>query len=135
MKSPKVLFIKGSVAKHNILGKKGEKAAIDLLMDRGYRILAKNWRFMRAEIDIIAKTDKTLVIIEVKTRSSESFGQPSDFVDWKKRQLLIDAATEYAINHSHDGEIRFDIIGVLVRPEGGFRIRHIEDAFYPDIQI
>lgn len=72
------------MAKHNELGKEGEKRAVQYLQDDGYEILDINWTFQKAEIDIIAQKDNYLVIVEVKTRSSLDFGDPQDFVNQKK---------------------------------------------------
>lgn len=123
------------MAKHNETGKKGEKLAISWLIQQGYRILARNWRYKRSEIDIVALTGKIMVIVEVKTRSSSGYGRPSDFVGPGKMRLLIDAATQYAIEMDHDGEIRFDIIGIEVLKTGSYRLRHLKDAFFPDMEF
>ena len=73
------------MAQHNDLGKKGEQLAIDYLVKKGYTILDKNWRFQKAEVDIIAQKEETLAVVEVKTRSSIDFGSPQDFVNPKKK--------------------------------------------------
>ena len=83
-------------------GKKGEKLALDHLKSKGYEILESNWRFSRAEIDIIAKIDDILIFVEVKTRSSEFFGQPEEFIDHKKDKLVADAASEYMKQVGHE---------------------------------
>ena len=85
------------MAEHNDLGKKGEMMAEAHLLKNGYTIVEKNWRFGRAEIDIIAQKDHTLAIVEVKTRTTDWFGNPQDFVNHKKKGLLINAANEYII--------------------------------------
>lgn len=121
------------MARHNLLGKRGEKVAISWLIQQGYCILARNWRFKRSEIDIIARKSDILVIVEVKTRSSSNFGRPSDFVRSRKMKMLVDAATEFAVSQDHDGEVRFDIIGVEPLPTGSYRLRHLEDVFFPDV--
>ena len=76
------------MAEHNELGKQGEEQAVDFLQKNGYEILETNWIFQKAEIDIIARKEDTLAIIEVKTRSSIDFGLPQDFVKPKKIQQL-----------------------------------------------
>ena len=75
------------MAQHNELGKKGEQLAIDYLVKKGYKILDKNWRYLKAEVDIIAKKDSMIVAVEVKTRSSDYFGDPQDFINKKKISL------------------------------------------------
>ena len=66
------------MAIHNELGKKGEQLAVDFLQKKGYTILDRNWRFKKAEVDIIAQKEQILAIVEVKTRSSNYFGNPQD---------------------------------------------------------
>jgi putative endonuclease len=117
------------MAEHNELGKLGEDLAVEFLEKEGYEILEKNWTFQKAEVDIIAKKENILAIIEVKTRSSLDFGLPQDFVKPKKIQLLVKAVNEYVILNDFDFEVRFDIIAV--HKEGDtFAIEHILDAFY-----
>ena len=117
------------MAEHNDLGKLGEELSVEFLQKSGYTILETNWTFQKAEIDIIAKKDNILVIVEVKTRSSIDFGSPQDFVKSAKIQLLVKAVNEYVISNDLDFEIRFDIIAV--HKEGKeFKIEHLEDAFY-----
>ena len=116
------------MATHNELGKKGEDLAVELLQKNSYSILERNWRFKKAEVDIIAQKKGILVIIEVKTRSTSHFGNPQDFVNPKKIRLLVEAINEYVIAHDLDVEVRFDIIAILKRQQT-FEIDHIEDAF------
>ena len=80
-----------TMAEHNELGKRGEQLAIDFLVENGYTILEKNFRFLKAEVDIIAKKENTIVAVEVKTRRSNFFGNPQDFVNPKKIKLLVSA--------------------------------------------
>ena len=117
------------MADHNDLGNLGEEMAVAFLEKEGYTILETNWTFQKAEIDIIAKKENTLAIIEVKTRSSLDFGLPQDFVKPKKIQLLVKAVNEYVISNDLDIEVRFDIIAV--HKEGkSFAVEHLMDAFY-----
>ncbi len=74
------------MAKHYDLGIEGEGLAIRFLKEKGYRIIEKNFRFQKAEIDIIAQKENTLICIEVKTRTTDYFGNPQDFIDNKKRR-------------------------------------------------
>ena len=117
------------MASHNELGKLGEELAVAFLQQNGYDILETNWTFQKAEIDIIAQKEKTLAIVEVKTRSSIDFGLPQDFVKSKKIQLLVKAVNEYVISNDLDITVRFDIIAIH-KEENDFKIEHIEDAFY-----
>lgn len=116
------------MAIHNELGKEGEKLAEEFLLKNGYQILEQNWRFKKAEVDIIAKKNDLLAIIEVKTRSSNYFGNPQDFVNQKKIKLLVEAINQYVISKDLDLEVRFDIIAIL-KKNNAFEIKHLEDAF------
>lgn len=120
------------MANHNETGKKGEIIAEKFLVEKGYVILETNWRFKRAEVDIIGKIEKEniVVFVEVKTRSSDFFGTPDSFVTEKKERLLVDLAQAYCEKIDHDWEIRFDIISVLIQGKK-ISIDHIEDAFFP----
>ena len=117
------------MAEHNELGKKGEDLAVEYLLQNDYKILERNWIFQKAEIDIIAKKENILAVIEVKTRSSLDFGLPQDFVKPKKIQLLIKAVNAYINDRDVDFEVRFDIIAVHKNIES-FAIEHLTDAFY-----
>lgn len=117
------------MAEHNELGKLGEELAVEYLIKNGYEILDTNWTFQKAEIDIIAQKEKTLAVVEVKTRSSIEFGLPQEFVKPKKIQLLVKAINEYVITKNLDVDVRFDIIAI--NKEGkSFAIEHLIDAFY-----
>ena len=116
------------MAQHNELGKKGEELAVDFLIKNGYVIRDKNWRYLKAEVDIITLKNDVLAVIEVKTRSSNYFGNPQDFVNPKKIQLLVEAINEYVTSKDLDVEVRFDIIAIL-KNNNTFKIEHLKDAF------
>ena len=116
------------MATHNELGKKGEVLAVEFLQKNNYTILERNWRFKKAEVDIIAQKNDVLAVIEVKTRSSDYFGNPQDFVNQKKIKLLVEAINEYVTSKDLDVEVRFDIIAIL-KNNKSFKIEHLEDAF------
>ncbi len=116
------------MAKHYDLGKKGEQTAINYLLSKDYEIVEKNYRFQKAEIDIIAQKKDTLICVEVKTRSTAYFGNPQDFIDKKKIQLLVKAMDYYVIDKDLDVEVRFDIIAII-NQNNEMEIEHIEDAF------
>lgn len=122
------------MAHHNEIGAKGEQIARAMLEEKGYQVLEQNWRFSRAEVDLIAKDGEILVFIEVKTRSSDYFGQPEEFVTPTKEAFMAQAASVYMDQIGHDWEIRFDIIGILYRNKDSFSIKHIEDAFFPGLE-
>lgn len=117
------------MAEHNTLGKEGEKLAIDFLLKHGYDILEKNYRYLKSEVDIIAQKKDTIVVVEVKTRSTPEFGNPQDFVKPKQIQSLVKAIDHYVTENDLDVEVRFDIIAII-KNKLGTRIEHLEDAFY-----
>ncbi len=118
------------MAYHNELGKKGENIAAAYLAKNGYAILAQNFYFDKAELDIVAQKNKgTIVVVEVKTRTSDFFGNPQDFVSPSKIKLLVKAANEYVISKNLDVEVRFDIIAVI-KNKREEKIEHFKNAFY-----
>jgi putative endonuclease len=117
------------MAQHNELGKKGEQLAVDFLLQQDYAIVERNYRFQKSEVDIIAKKEDTLAIVEVKTRSTSDFGNPQDFVKPKQIQRLVKAVDEYVTVNNLDVEVRFDIIAIT-KQGNGFNIEHLENAFY-----
>ncbi len=119
----------GIMAQHNELGKEGEQLAIDFLIKNGYSIRERNYRFNKAEVDIIASKKDVLAIVEVKTRSTNVFGNPEDFVKPKQIQNLVKVVNEYVIENDLDVEVRFDIIAIT-KSNVGFDIEHLENAFY-----
>lgn len=117
------------MANHNKLGKKGEQLAVDFLIQKGYTILERNYRFDKAEVDIIAQIENTLTIIEVKTRSTTDFGNPQDFVKPKQVKNLVKAVDAYLIKNDLDLNVRFDIIAIVKQGER-HRLEHLKDAFF-----
>lgn len=117
------------MARHNELGKKGEQLAVEYLISHNYEILERNYRFDKAEVDIIASKNNILAIIEVKTRSSTDFGNPQDFVKPKQIKNLVKAVNEYVTEKDLNHEVRFDIIAI-VNENKKYEIEHLKDAFY-----
>jgi putative endonuclease len=117
------------MAKHNELGELGENLAVEELEKNGYEIVERNWRFKKAEIDIIARKDEVLAIVEVKTRSSDYFGDPQDFVNTKKIKMLVEAVNEYVNSKDLEVEVRFDIMAIIIN-KNKLTIEHLEDAFF-----
>jgi putative endonuclease len=123
------------MATHNDLGRHGEQLAKTHLESLGYEILDENWTHGKAEVDLVAYKDKTIIFVEVKTRSGNFFGEPEDFVDNRKQKLLARAADEYIYLMNHQGEARFDIIAILFDNKQQHNLKHIEDAFWPSPEI
>jgi putative endonuclease len=120
------------MAEHNITGKRGEIMAANYLRNNGFTIIATNWRQRHLEIDIIASENNLLVFIEVKTRHSSQWGEPETAVDKKKQRFLTQAANEYIYLTNYQGEVRFDIVGILFTPKG-HNLVHVKDAFFPGL--
>lgn len=118
------------MALHNELGIKGEIISLEYLEWKGYTILEINWRFKHCEVDIIAKHNNTLIFVEVKTRSTNYFGEPEAAVDRPKMKKMAEAATEYIERNNIDMDIRFDVISIVMK-DSMPDIHHIEDAFFP----
>ncbi len=118
------------MANHNDLGDLGEGLAKRYLQQLHYQILAQNWRWGKAEVDLIAYDRDVLVFVEVKTRRSATFGPPELAVNAKKQQHLYDLATEYMYQLQHEQEFRFDVIAIVLEPTP--EIRHFPDAFFPN---
>jgi len=114
---------------HNEFGKEGEEIATAYLVNKGYLILCRNYRYLKAEIDIIAQKGNTIAIIEVKLRSSVYFENIAETVSKKKIGLLVTAADYYININEIEREVRFDIITILKKKDK-FLIEHLEDAFY-----
>ncbi|MEM6726092.1 MAG: YraN family protein [Bacteroidota bacterium] len=111
------------------IGDTGEKIAANYLERKGYHILEYNWRSGKAEIDLIAHFKGILVFAEVKTRSTPQFGYPESAVSSHKMKMLYQGAGAYCRLLSHESEVRFDIISIILHPQ--LDIQHFEDAFFP----
>ncbi|GLU42931.1 YraN family protein [Allomuricauda sp. NBRC 101325] len=114
---------------HNNFGKLGEKIAKDHLLASGYEICVQNYRFQKAEVDIIARKDDVLVIVEVKSRNKGFLEDISEVIHPKKVKLLTLAANHFVEENDLDVEVRFDVITVVKNREN-FEIEHFESAFY-----
>lgn len=121
------------MAKHNELGKWGEQLAERHLIDKGYYIRDRDWRFGKRDLDIIAVSEQQnlLVFVEVKTRQNDKFTEPEAAVDPRKIRNLGIAANAYIKEFALDYEIRFDILTIVGTEEADARIEHTENAFNP----
>jgi len=118
------------MAEHNELGEKGEELATQFLRQKGYKILQRNYRFKKLEVDIICEDKNELVIIEVKTRASRYLAGPEDTVSKSKQKSIVKAANQYIIDNEIDLETRFDIVSIILNDKET-HIDHLIDAFYP----
>lgn len=117
------------MAEHNDFGKEAEAVAKGYLIKRGYEIIAQNFRFQKAEIDLIAKKDNIIVVIEVKARSTNHFMNPEEAVNKRKIKLIISATNHFLEKQNILLPVRFDIISILKKTDHSFKIHHIVDAF------
>lgn len=113
-----------------ILVKKQKKELLIFLKKKGYEILARNYRFLKAEIDLIAHYQNTLVVVEVKARSSSFFEPLNLLLEKMKRSLLIEAANHFILSRDLDLEVRFDIVS-FVKNNSKWKVEHLQNAFYP----
>lgn len=117
------------MGKHNEFGKLGEQIAVDFLLKKGYKILQKNYRYQKAEIDVIAEKDSIVSVVEVKSRTGDFLETVSKTINQRKINLIVMAANQYILDRNLDVELRFDII--LIRKKGAtFEIEHTKNAFY-----
>lgn len=119
------------MSEHLDLGKKGEKIAYMYLRKKGYEILATNFRFEKTEIDIICRKDKVVVFVEVKTRTDDAHGNPEEAVDTKKQEKIVKTAERFIQVNDMLGEVRFDVISVLLADGKKEKVHHVLDAFFP----
>ena len=117
-----------AMAQHNELGHKGEAAAVSYLESKGHRILEKNWRLHGYEIDIITTCGGYIVFVEVKTRTSDQWGDPESFVGRQRMRRMIQGAHQYLLRERIDLPARFEIIAILWKGDR-CELEHIEEAF------
>jgi putative endonuclease len=114
----------------SLTGRSGESAAEAQYRRRGFRVVARNWRCGIGEIDLVLARGDLLVICEVKTRRSGQFGAGFDAVDARKRHKLRSVGEAFLQQHAiRPVSIRFDVVSVLLRPNGSVLVEVFEDAF------
>lgn len=114
------------------LGKEGEEIAVAHLISKGYKILARNYRSGRAEIDIIATVDDWVVIVEVKTRETNKYGNPEDAIGRGKINMIAQGANDFLLDRDLHNNVRYDVISIL-KNKHHIDIHHIVDAFWPGL--
>ena len=117
------------MALHNQLGKKGEQLAEEYLLQKGYKILHRNWRHSHYEIDLVAVKNNLLHFVEVKLRSSKTFGLPEQNVKKKKFKSLMHAADEFLFQHQQYRHVQFDILAINISLNKGLEFFLIEDVY------
>ena len=117
------------MAEHNDFGNLAENLAAEYLAAKNYKILARNFRYQRAEIDIIAEFEDIVVIVEVKARSYDTLIEPQEAVTKNKIKSIVLCADFFLNENKINKEVRFDIVTVLPDSTGKLQITHIENAF------
>jgi putative endonuclease len=97
---------------HLALGRRGERAAAEFLRRRGYRVVASGFLARRGEVDLVCRAGERLVLVEVKTRTSDAFGAPVEAVGARKRRALLAAAAEYRALSGWRGPIEFAVVAI-----------------------
>jgi putative endonuclease len=115
------------------LGQKGETHAVEYLQKKGYKILHRNWKSGKKELDVVAENNDFIVFVEVKTRNYDYLESPANAVTREKQKSIIYAAEGYIQKYNLNKENRFDVITVISKG-GTFEIDHIEGAFYPTLR-
>lgn len=118
------------MATHNELGQLGENLALKHLLEKGYQLLSRNFRFKHLEVDLIMQDGNKLVFVEVKTRQTAEIGEPYLAVTRTKQKQIIKVANHYIIENDLHNESRFDIVSIV---HNSYRtvIEHIDNAFTP----
>ena len=111
------------------LGKAGEKAAAELLEKRGYEVVGAGFLARRGELDLVCRRGEELIVVEVKTRASDSCGSPVEAVGMRKRRALMSAAAEYRALARWKGPIRYAVVGLMLERDGSFSAELFEDPF------
>lgn len=118
------------MAQSHHLGIRGEEVAARHLEEKGWRIVARNWRFGHREIDLIARRARTVAFVEVKTRARLRWGHPLLAIDARKREEIQRVARVWHARHGRRGdEFRFDAIAVYRDEDGALHVEHVEDAW------
>ncbi|MEK9603965.1 MAG: YraN family protein [Flavobacteriaceae bacterium] len=118
------------MSKAHELGKKAENLAASYLQKSGYTLLSRNFRYLKAEVDLIAQKENTLVAVEVKARTKGYIVAPHEAVSYKKIQLLVIAIDHFVQSRNMNVDVRFDII-TYVFNQDKWEMNHVESAFYP----
>jgi len=121
---------KAKMAAHNEFGKAGEQMAVEWLEQRGFRLISRNWKSGRFELDIVASRGEVLQFIEVKSRNDDQFGKPEDWVNRKKGNHLLTAGEAFQNKYPEWVQIQYDILSILLTPDGKKDFFFIEDVYW-----
>jgi putative endonuclease len=121
---------KAKMAAHNEFGKAGEQMAVEWLIQHGFQLISRNWKFARYEVDIIASREGILHFIEVKSRHDDVFGKPEDWVNWKKGRHLLTAGVAFQDKYPEWNLVQYDILSILITTDGKRDFFFIEDVYW-----
>jgi putative endonuclease len=111
-------------------GTNGENVAANFLLQKGYNIIERNWRYKHWEIDLIVSKENKLHFIEVKTRTSKQFGNPEESIGTKKMTALKNGIEQYLLQHTEWLLIQIDVVAIIMNNEKVEEIFFIEDVFF-----
>ena len=118
------------MAQHNETGILGEHLAANFLKNAGYEIITTNWRYLKYELDIIAKINDTIVFVEVKTRTPNMISRPENSINRFKQKHLIEAGNAYLNINDVNNDARIDVVFIYIKDKR-YWIKHIENAILP----
>ena len=114
-------------------GSVAEEIAVGYLKKNGYEVLAQNWYNQHHELDIIARKNGLVAIVEVKSLTSNYMREPFQSVNRNKQRMIISATNAYIRKHNINDDVRFDIISIIMNKNEP-QIEHMENAFYPTVR-
>ncbi|MCL1868404.1 MAG: YraN family protein [Paludibacter sp.] len=119
------------MAVHNDLGKRGEEIAKDFFVSKGFSIRDSNWRSHHFELDFVAENDELVIMVEVKTRMGNAFGEPEDFITDAKMKRTLQAAHNYILVNKIEKNTQIDVVSIVFAKNGTHRLTHFPDAITP----
>lgn len=113
--------------KNHITGRQGEEIAASWLIQHGFTVLHRNWRYSHYELDIVAVKGEVLHLIEVKTRICIAFGHPLESITQQKLKRMMEAGEAYQIQNPDSVRVQYDLIGISVLRGGDYVLAYEED--------
>jgi putative endonuclease len=121
------------MAESHSLGEQGEELAAGHLVEKGYKILHRNWKSGKMELDIVAENKESVVFVEVKTRSEKFLAEPQNTISREKQRFMLYAAENYIKRYNINKDSRFDVITIISNGKS-ITVEHLENAFYPTLR-
>lgn len=111
-------------------GNRGEDMSVKWLLEKGFTVIERNWRFKHLEVDVIASKGNKLHFFEIKTRTTDKYGHPEESIGKKKMQHMRKAAEEYQYQHPQWIFLQIDVLAIKMYPGQAQEIFYIEDVFF-----